>query len=74
MTTINQKHQILESLDALDHGQQEKVLDYIKGLLYPSREDARHQKLKREAMKEIRQALSKGLAAEGKGRKLNPSL
>jgi hypothetical protein len=67
MTIVNQKHQILASLEALDHAQTEKVLNYIKGLLYPSREDARHQNLKREAMKEIRQAL------EGKGRKLNPA-
>lgn len=66
MTSINQKHKILESLDTLDQAQTEKVLDYIKGLLTGSREDASYQKLKREAMKEIRQAL-------GKGRKLNPS-
>lgn len=66
MTIISQKHQILESLEALDHVQTEKVLDYIKGLLYPSRDNAQHRKLKREAIKEIRQAL-------GKGRKLKPS-
>lgn len=65
MTTQNQKTQILESLDALDHVQASKVLDYIKGLLYTRREDAGYQKLKREALKEIRQAL-------GKRRKLNP--
>jgi mRNA-degrading endonuclease RelE of RelBE toxin-antitoxin system len=66
MYTIDQKHQILESLDALDQAQAEKVLSYIKGLLHTSREDAGYQKLKREAMKEIRQAL-------GNGRKLNPT-
>lgn len=65
-TTINQKHQILESLDALDQAQAEKVMDYIKGLLYTPREDARYQKLKREGMKEIRKAL-------GKGKRLNPA-
>jgi hypothetical protein len=64
MTTMNQKHQILESLDALDQAQTEKVMDYIKGLLYTARDDARYQKLKREGMKEIRKAL-------GKDRKLN---
>jgi mRNA-degrading endonuclease RelE of RelBE toxin-antitoxin system len=66
MTTIDQKHQILESLDALDQAQTEKVIDYIKALLYTPRDDARYQKLKREGMKEIRKAL-------GKGRKLNPA-
>jgi mRNA-degrading endonuclease RelE of RelBE toxin-antitoxin system len=66
MTNINQKHQILESLSSLDPSQTEKVLAYIKGLVYSSREEAGYQKLKREGMKEIRQAL-------GKGRKLNPA-
>lgn len=64
MTTINQKHQIMESLDSLDEAQTEKVLAYIQGLTFRSREDAGYQKLKRQAMKEIRQAL-------GTGRKLN---
>jgi hypothetical protein len=60
MTTIHQKHAILESLDSLDQTQTEKVLGYIKSLLYSSKDDATHQKLKREALKEIRQALGKG--------------
>jgi hypothetical protein len=64
MTTIDQKHLILESLDSLDQTQTEKVLAYIQGLTYASREDAGYQRLKREAMKEIRLAL-------GKDRKLN---
>jgi hypothetical protein len=66
MTTTNQKYQILETLDTLDQAQTEKVLAYIKGLAFPSREDAGYQRLKREAMKEIHQAL-------GTGRKLNPA-
>jgi hypothetical protein len=64
MTVFNKKHQILESLEDLDHAQTEKVLDYIRGLLKVSRDDARYQLLKHEALKEIRQAL-------GNGRKLN---
>lgn len=63
MTNIHQKHQLLESIEALDQTQAEQVLAYIQGLI--ARGEA-HQKLKREAMKEIRQAL-------GKGRKLNPA-
>jgi hypothetical protein len=46
--------------------QTEKVLEYIKGLMYASQDEASHQQLKRQALKEIRQAL-------GKGRKLRPS-
>ena len=66
MTTFNQKHQIMESLDSLDQQQTEEVLEYIKGLLYTPRSDADYKKLKRDALKEIRQAL-------GNNRKLRPS-
>jgi hypothetical protein len=44
----------------MDQAQAEKVLEYIKGLMGTPREGSRYQKLKREAMKEIRQALNKG--------------
>ncbi|RAW03298.1 hypothetical protein [Pseudochryseolinea flava] len=57
MTTINQKHQILASLDSLDQVQTEKVLAYIQGLLSTSKKDADYRRFKREAIKEIRQAL-----------------
>jgi hypothetical protein len=66
MTIIDQKHQILESLNALDHAQAEQVLKYINDLLYPSQGTVGHQRLKREALKEIRQAL-------GNGRMVNPA-
>ena len=59
MTPINQKHQILESLDSLDSTQAEKVLEFIKGLLYKTHDDASKKKFKQEAMKEIRSALGK---------------
>ena len=62
----NKKHQILESIDSLNQAQADKVLEYIKGLLYTSNDEAYYKKLKREGLKEIRQALSKG-------RKLNPA-
>lgn len=67
MTAINKKHQILESLKDLDQAQTEKVLDYIRGLVKITREDAKYQALKNQALKEIRQAL-------GNGRQLNPAL
>ncbi len=63
MTGINQKHKIVESLDSLDQVQMEKVLDYINGMIKPLRND---QFVKREALKQIRQAL-------GNSRTLNPT-
>lgn len=57
MTSFHQRHQILASLDGLDQGQTEKVLEYIRGLERPGKDESHHQKLKREAMKEIRLAL-----------------
>lgn len=66
MTNFNEKTQILESLDSLDQGQAEKVLAYIKGLTAVPRNEADYRKFKREALKEIRQAL-------GNTRKLRPS-
>lgn len=58
---------ILESLEDLDQAQTEKVLDYIRGLVKITREDAKYQALKNQALQEIRQAL-------GNGRQLNPAL
>lgn len=67
MTALHQKFEIMESLDSLDQSQAREVLNYIKNLQHKSSvEDQRQQKIKREAMIEIRQALNKG-------RTLNPS-
>ncbi len=49
---------ILQSLDAMDQMQMEEVLKYIKSLLDAPQAD--YQAFKKEAMKEIRQALRKG--------------
>ena len=65
MTSFHQKNQILESLDSLDHGQTEKVLEYIRTLVHNRKDESAHQRLKREALKEIRLAL-------GNDRKLRP--
>ena len=59
MNSVTKKLQILESLGALDQTQTEKVLAYIKEMLAP-RNEAEHKRNKREAMKEIRKALSTG--------------
>lgn len=58
MNSVTEKLQILESLNALDKTQTEKVLAYIKGMLAPNKEEQEYKRTKREAMKEIRQALN----------------
>jgi tellurite resistance protein len=58
MNSVTEKLQILESLNALDKTQTEKVLAYIKGMLAPNQEEQEYKRTKREAMKEIRQALN----------------
>lgn len=59
MSNTTQKLSILESLNALDQAQADKVLSYIKNLLNTSsEEEMRYQRFKREAMKEIRQAIN----------------
>ena len=57
MTSIDQKFQILESLDSLDQAQTRQVLNYIKDLQNRTGQEL-HQKIKREAMLQIRQALA----------------
>ncbi len=66
MRTISQKQEILQALSSMDSAQAEKVLNYIKGLLNGQPSGIHYQMLKRQAMKEIRQAL-------GQTRKFNSS-
>lgn len=56
MNSFNQKFEILESIGSLDQVQTEQVLLYIKDLKSNLATTAR-QKARREAMKQIRQAL-----------------
>jgi hypothetical protein len=58
MTTTNQRNQILETLSVLDQEQAEKVLAYMKGILYDDTRKAVYKQFKREAMRDIRQALN----------------
>jgi tellurite resistance protein len=58
MTTTTKKIQILENLDSLNQNQTDDVLKYIKNLV-TSRDEDSYQNFKREALKEIRQALRK---------------
>lgn len=50
---------ILQSLDTMDSLQMEEVLNYIKGLMNQPTRSNEYQSFKKEAMKEIRQALRK---------------
>lgn len=59
MTTTNQRNQILETLNVLDQEQTEKVLAYMKNILYSDTDQAVYQKFKREAMRDIRKALTR---------------
>ena len=59
MNSVTKKLQILESLNAMDQSQTEKVLAYIKEILTPKNE-IEYNRNKREAMNEIRQALNHG--------------
>lgn len=59
MTTTENKSQIVESLNALDAEQTEQVLAYIRQLQQPQPGDATYKRFKREAMREIREALGR---------------
>lgn len=54
---------ILQSLDAMDQTQMDEVLKYIKGILSNPSRSGDYQTFKRQALKEIQQALrgEKGL-------------
>jgi hypothetical protein len=57
MTTTKQKQEILQSLNSLDPAQSDKVLNYMKGLIQGNQKEDDYKALKRQAMKEISQAL-----------------
>jgi hypothetical protein len=50
---------ILQSLDAMDRKQMDEVLRYIKAVLSQTVRPSDYQTFKREALKEIQQALRK---------------
>jgi hypothetical protein len=56
---IHQKHQILESLNSLDREQTEKVLQYMRGLLEKRASETDYERFRKNAMREIRDALKK---------------
>jgi len=54
---LSPKLAILQSLDTMDKVQMEEVLTYIKGVLSQPERSIDYMTFKKEAMKEIRQAL-----------------
>jgi hypothetical protein len=58
MTKIH-KHQILESLNSMDQAQMERVLNYVRSIAHQSSAETAYERFKKNAMKEIRQALEK---------------
>ncbi|HNP19221.1 MAG TPA: hypothetical protein PKL31_12350 [Fulvivirga sp.] len=59
MENLTKKQAIVQSLESMNHIEMEKVIDYIKGLLYVPENDATHQELKQKALMEIKEALRK---------------
>ena len=56
MKTVTPKIAILESLSEMDNLQAQKVLEYIKSMIF-TKENSDYSRFKREALREIRQAL-----------------
>ncbi|MBL7873290.1 MAG: hypothetical protein JNM78_16850 [Cyclobacteriaceae bacterium] len=54
---LSPKLAILQSLDAMNKVQMEEVLDYIKGIIHKPAKKVDYMAFKKEAMKEIKQAL-----------------
>lgn len=59
MKTVK-KQAILKSLESMNSTEMDKVIDYIKDLLYNDANDLKYQEFKQKAMSEIREALEKG--------------
>ncbi len=57
MNTLIKKQAILQSLDSMNDSEMERVLQYIKGLLYNETLDMDYLAFKRKAMEEINAAL-----------------
>ncbi len=54
---LSPKLAILQSLDSMDRVQMEEVLDYIKGMIQKPAKKMDYLAFKKEALKEIKQAL-----------------
>jgi len=57
MNTLTKKQAILQSLDAMSSTEMDKVLDYVKDMLYNEENDLNYLQFKRKAIQEIQDAL-----------------
>ncbi len=59
MMTVPHSWEILASIETLNAVQRARVLAYIRGLVGGHQDEDRHERLKRQAMIEIRRALKR---------------
>jgi hypothetical protein len=60
MENLSKKQSIVQSLESMNQIEMEKVVDYIRDLLYLPQNDRSHQAIKKQALKEINEALISG--------------
>jgi len=58
MENLTKKQSIVQSLESMNQREMDKVVDYIRDLLYTPQNDRSHQVIKQRALKEIKEALS----------------
>jgi len=58
MENLTKKQSIVQSLGSMNQREMEKVVDYIRGLLYRPENDSSHQMMRERALKEIKEALN----------------
>jgi len=58
MENLTKKQSIVQSLESMNQREMDKVVDYIRDLLYTPQNDRSHQAIKQQALREIKEALS----------------
>ena len=58
MENLTKKQSIVQSLESMNLREMDQVVDYIRDLLYCTKDDRSHQAIKQQALKEIKEALS----------------
>ncbi len=59
MKTITKKQAIVQSVDAMNEREMEKVVDFIRELLHTPEQQRNYQEFKQRAMNEIQEALKR---------------
>ena len=58
MENLTKKQSIVQSLESMNHIEMDKVVHYIKNLLYRPENDRSYQVTKQQALREIKEALN----------------